>query len=60
MNSNDEFTRILAFSMDGNSISETCGILLNIEGMTGEVELTNLLFSTANGGEIPIVVYDCE
>jgi len=59
MNSNDEFTRILAFSMDGNSISETCGVLLSIQGIIGEIEITNLLFSTANGGEIPMVVYDC-
>ena len=60
MNSNEEFTRILVFSTDASSISENCGTLLNIQGSLEDLALTNLLFSTANGEPIPIVIYDCE
>jgi hypothetical protein len=60
MNSNDEFTRILVFSTDASSISDNCGSILNIQGSLEDLALTNLLFSTANGEPIPIVIYDCE
>ena len=60
MNSNEEFTRIIVFSVDASSISDNCGSILNIQGSLEDLALTNLLFSTANGEPIPIVIYDCE
>ena len=50
-------TMVIAFSLAGSSVPPGCGTLVNLD-LAGEATgLSNLVFSDAIGGQIPIVYY---
>ena len=58
-NSTEEISRIMGFSINGNSISQGCGKLLNLIYEGTPTEINNIIFAGINGSTIE-VNYFCQ